>query len=80
MDMKQAALEVIAEVTGTEISKLAPETELVADLGIDSPRALHLLVKLEDRLEIEVDEEVVEEMKTVGDILRAIEQHDAAAG
>jgi acyl carrier protein len=80
MDPKEKALELIAQVCGAERSSLTPETQLVADLGIDSARALHLLVKLEDELEIEIDDDEVAEMQTVGDVLSFLDRHIAAAG
>ncbi len=78
MPSKQAVLEIIAEVSGVEVSSLEPETELVADLGIDSPRALQLLVELEDRLEIEIGDEAIEKLETVGSVLEAIRQYEAS--
>ena len=51
MDRTQIVLEVIAEVSGTDASKLENDTQLVGHLGIDSPRALELLVELEERLD-----------------------------
>ncbi|MEE8137970.1 MAG: phosphopantetheine-binding protein [Thermoanaerobaculia bacterium] len=77
---KQIALQLIAEVAGADVTTLKPETELVADLGIDSPKALYLLVELEERLEVEVSDEEVEEMKTVGDILDAVERYRSMVG
>ena len=79
MDYKQRALEVIAEISGVDPSTLKPETELVGDLGIDSPKALHLLVKLEDELEIEIGDEEVAEMQTVGRVLEFIGRHQPSA-
>lgn len=76
---KKVALEVIAEVVGADITTLKPETELVADLGVDSAKALHLLVELEDRLEVEISDDVVAEMKTVSDLLGAISEYAGAA-
>ncbi|MDX1501884.1 MAG: acyl carrier protein [Thermoanaerobaculia bacterium] len=70
----QAALEVVAEVSGRPVGELTSETELVADLGVDSAKALTMLVELEDRLGIEIDDEEVTELSTVGDVLRAIEK------
>ena len=69
MDYKETALEIIAKVSGIEREKITPEMELVADLGINSPKALELLVELEDRLEIEIDDEDAARLNTVGDIL-----------
>lgn len=79
MDNKQIAVEILAEVAGVDPGTLAPETELVADLGIDSPKALLLLVKIEDRFDIEIDDDAVAEMKTVGDVLDAVEKYENAA-
>lgn len=69
MDKKEQALEVIAEISGRGKGDLTPAMELVADLGIDSPKALQLLVELEERLEIEISDEDAAKMDTVGDVL-----------
>ena len=74
MSRKEMALEVVAEIAGVDVQSLAPETELVAQLGIDSPKALHMLVELEDRLGVEIDDDDVVNLKTVGDVLAAIDR------
>jgi acyl carrier protein len=68
MQTKEIALEVIAKI------EIAPDSELVGDLGIDSPKALAMLVELEDRLDVEIDDEAVTRLRTVADVLGAIEQ------
>lgn len=78
MDTKQTVLDVIAEVSGVGVDQMKPETELVSQLGIDSPKALEMLVELEDRLDVEIGDDAVAKMKTVGDILQAIEASSAA--
>jgi acyl carrier protein len=52
-----------------EAKDLKPEMELVSDLGIDSPKALELLVELEEGLGIEIGDEDAARMETVGDVL-----------
>jgi acyl carrier protein len=69
MDQKETALSVLSELSGKDVSELRPEMELVADLSIDSPKALQLLVDLEDRLSIEISDEDAAKMDTVGDVL-----------
>lgn len=69
MDFKETALRVIAELSGMDAGELKPEMELVGDLNIDSPKALQLLVDLEDRLSIEISDEDAAKMDTVGDVL-----------
>lgn len=79
MDHTNVALEVIAKVSGVERSNITPEMELVADLGINSPKALELLVELEDGLGIEIGDEDAASMNTVADILAFVERLSAVA-
>lgn len=66
---RELALAVLAEVSEKDPAELRPDMDLVADLGIDSPKALRLLVELEDRLGIEIEDEEAARMNTVGDVL-----------
>jgi len=70
--MEETALEIIAQVSRLDAASITPESELVAHLGIDSPRALQLMVELEDRLGIEIEDEEVASFRTVGDVLAAV--------
>ncbi len=74
MDRQEIVLEVIATVSGVDRKEITPESELVGDLGIDSPKALAMLVEIEDRLELEIDDELITRLDTVADVLRAIDQ------
>lgn len=67
-------LDVIANLSKVSKDELKPETELVADLGIDSPKALQLLVELEEALEIEISDEEAAKLESVGDILELCAQ------
>ena len=69
MDFKQTALDIVSEISGKDAGELLPEMELVGDLNIDSPKALQLLVDLEDKLSIEISDEAAAKLDTVGDIL-----------
>ncbi len=69
MDTKKKALEIVAAISGKEAADLKPELDLVADLGIDSPKALQMLLDLEDTLGIEISDEDAAKMDTVGDVL-----------
>jgi acyl carrier protein len=69
VDAKQIALEVLAEVSEREVAELEPELDLVADLEIDSPKALQLLVLLEERLGIEIPDEDAARLEKVGDVI-----------
>lgn len=69
------ALAVLATVSGLDPSEIGPDRHLVADLGIDSPKALRLLVELEEEFDIEIPDEDAAMMSTVADILAYIDQH-----
>ncbi len=69
MDVKQKGLEIVAAISGKPVAELEPELDLVGDLGIDSPKALQLLLDLEDALGIEISDEDAAKMDTVGDVL-----------
>ncbi len=66
---QEQALDVIAQVAQKERATLKPEMELTADLGIDSPKGLQLLMELEDRLGLEISEDEAARITTVGDML-----------
>lgn len=73
MDKKDTALDVLSKVSGVDRQELKAEMDLTADLGIDSPKALQMLVDLEDRLSIEISDEDAARLETVGDVLSYLE-------
>ncbi len=70
---RDRALEILAGISGVDRERLEPGMSLAADLGIDSPKALQLLVDLEDALDIEIPDEAAARMDTVGDVLRFLD-------
>jgi acyl carrier protein len=73
-DNRQSVLEVIARVSGTPAAELRPEQNLVADLGLESPQALQLLVELEEALGVEISDEQAAAMESVGDVLAFVDR------
>ncbi len=74
MDLRAAARKVLARASGRSEGDLRAELDLVADLGIDSPKQLELLIELEEALNVEISDEDAAALETVGDVL------DYAAG
>jgi len=68
MDRQAVALSVIAEVVGRPTEEINAEQDLVADLEIDSPKALQLLVTLEEKLDIEISDEDAARLEKVQDV------------
>lgn len=69
MSKTEVARRVLAQVSGKPQAELNDEMELVSDLGIDSPKALELLVELEDALGVEISDEDAARMESVGDVV-----------
>jgi acyl carrier protein len=67
------ALEIIARISKKERATLTPDKKLVADLGIDSPKALEMMCDLEEQFKIELPEDAVARIETVGDILAIVQ-------
>jgi acyl carrier protein len=61
--------ELVAEVSGVDISALDRDTDLFADLGVDSARALELIVGLEDAFDITISGEDAADVSTLGEVV-----------
>ncbi|MBI4615701.1 MAG: acyl carrier protein [Planctomycetes bacterium] len=76
---KDVVLDVVARLTGVDRGKLAPQMDLAGDLGIDSPKALELLVELESALSVEISDDDAARMETLGDVLEHVSKIEACA-
>ena len=56
--------------------KITLDANFVDDLGADSLDAVELIMSIEDEFEIEVPDEAIEEIKTVDDAVKYIEDHE----
>lgn len=74
MKITDTTLNILARLSGKTMPDILPEMYLVGDLGIDSPKALELLIELEDAFDIEIEEEDASEMETVADVLAYVGQ------
>ena len=57
-----------------EEDSITPETNIADDLGADSLGIVDLVMALEDEFDIEIGEDQYENFKTVGDIVKYIEE------
>lgn len=64
---------ILAEQFDVEEDKITPETDLQEDLGADSLDVVDLLMSIEDEFEVEVPDEEIENLKTVGALVAYIE-------
>ncbi|HBJ98127.1 MAG TPA: acyl carrier protein [Clostridiales bacterium] len=65
----------ISSQLGIDKEKVKPESLIVADLGADSIDVFEMVMALEDELGIEINEDKVQELKTVQDVVNIIENN-----
>ena len=64
---------ILSEQFDVEEDSITTETTLADDLGADSLDVVDLLMSIEDEFEVEVPDSEVENIKTVGDLVKYIE-------
>lgn len=67
--------EIICEDFEIEESEITLNTSLADDLDIESLDLVDLVMTLEDEFSIELPDEAFEEIKTVGDLVKYIEEN-----
>jgi acyl carrier protein len=69
---------IIAEQLGVKPEEVTPKASFVDDLGADSLDTVELIMALEEEFNIEIPDEDAEKMKTVGDVVKYIDDKVAA--
>ena len=64
---------ILAEKFDEEEDSITVDTNLAEDLGADSLDLTDILMAIEDEFEVEIPDEDIENIKTVGDIVDYIE-------
>ncbi len=64
---------ILAEQFDVEEDKVTADTDLQEDLGADSLDVVDLLMSIEDEFGVEVPDEEIENIKTVGSLVSYIE-------
>ena len=67
--------ELIVDQLDVDEDKVTPGANIQDDLGADSLDVVDLVMSLEEEFDIEIPDEAVENIKTVGDIVNYIEDN-----
>ena len=67
--------EIIVEQLDVDADKVVTGANIQDDLGADSLDVVDLVMSLEEEFDIEIPDEAVENIKTVGDIVKYIEEN-----
>jgi len=68
---------VIAEELEVEEDQITMESMIVDDLGADSLDVVELIMRLEEKFDVEIPDEDAEKIQTVGDAVKFIESKSA---
>ena len=68
---------IVAEQLGVEPDQVVKDAEFVQDLNADSLDMVELVMSLEEEFGVEISDDEVENIRTVGDAVEYIEEHSA---
>ncbi len=66
---------ILAEQLDVDADSITKDSLLIEDLGADSLDAIDIVMSVEDEFKIEVPDEIIEKIETVGDMLNYIENN-----
>ncbi len=67
--------EIIVDELGIDESKITMDARFREDLGADSLDAVEIIMQIEEEFGVEINEEVIQDMKVIGDIVKYIEEN-----
>jgi acyl carrier protein len=74
-DLSGRIQSIVADQLGVDIADVTKDASILDDLGADSLDVVELVMTLEDSFDIDVPDEAVEELRTIGDVQRFVESH-----
>ena len=77
MDVFEKVKKILCDQLDLEEEQVTEEAEVIEDLGADSLDIVDLVMTLEEEVNTEIPDEDIENLKTVGDIVKYIEDHAA---
>lgn len=69
--------EIIVDTLNLEAEKLTPDADLIKDLDVDSIDVVELVMALEEEFDLEIPDEDVEKLTTLGKISAYIDEKAA---
>lgn len=73
--MIEKVIEILSEFTELKSEDMNQDTRLIADLCLNSLDVVNVVVEFEDEFDIEIPDEKIKELQTIGDIVKFLEKH-----
>lgn len=74
MDIFEQVKKILCDQLDLEEEQVNEDSEVIDDLGADSLDIVDLVMTLEEEFDTEIPDEDIENLKTVGDIVKYIEE------
>jgi len=74
-DVAQRVKDIVVEQLGVNPDEVTESASFIDDLGADSLDTVELVMALEEEFDAEIPDEDAENIKTVGDAIKYIEEH-----
>ena len=73
MSIQEEVVEIVVEQLGVDKSEVTLDKSFVEDLNADSLDLTELIMTFEERFGLDIDEETVKTLRTVGDVVKYVE-------
>ena len=77
MDIFEQVKKILCDQLDLDEEQVTEESEVIDDLGADSLDIVDLVMTLEEEFDTEIPDEDIENLRTVGDIVKYIEERSA---
>jgi acyl carrier protein len=74
MSTEEQVIDIVAEQLGVDKDDISGDKSFIEDLNADSLDLTELIMTFEERFGCEISEQDAEKLKTVGDVIRYIDQ------
>ena len=64
---------ILAEQIGKRAERITMDSVILSDLGMNSFELVQLIARIEDELDIEIEDDVLKSFVTVGDVVRYLD-------
>ncbi|MFA5562628.1 MAG: acyl carrier protein [Candidatus Caldatribacteriota bacterium] len=76
MEILEKVKKIIVDQLGVEEDKIGEDSSFIDDLGADSLDIVELIMAFEEEFDIEISDEDAEKIKSVGDVIRYLEDKE----
>lgn len=77
MDIFEQIKKILCDQLDLDEEQVTEDSEVIDDLGADSLDIVDLVMTLEEEFDTEIPDEDIEELRTVGDIVKYVEERSA---